>query len=157
MIAMKKLNILLALLLMLGVATACQDELTKTPLDAPSDVNFFSNESELEVAINGVYTTLWWQSRGLPALEELDNTTDIGFLRDGGLKVVGEGGHTSETGFIEYTWDHFYSGVAKANNLLDKMTRAEEEVSEEYYTRIQAEARFLRAFFYHYLVELYGD
>lgn len=154
---MNKLNFLLLFALGFTIISACQDELTQEPLDAPSDVNFFSNESELEVAINGVYTTLWWQSRGIPALEEIDNTTDVGFLRDGGLKEIGQGAHTSETGFFEYTWDHFYSGIGKANNLLEKMSRAEEEVSQETYTRIQAEARFLRAFFYHYLVELYGD
>jgi hypothetical protein len=43
------------------------------------------------------------------------------------------------------------------NNLLDNMSRAEENVSGEFMQRVEAEARFLRAFSYLYLSELYGD
>ncbi|SHF84248.1 Starch-binding associating with outer membrane [Fodinibius roseus] len=157
MTLMNKLNILLLLVLSFTVLFSCQDELNQAPLDAPSDVNFFSNESELEVAINGVYENIWWQSRGIPAWEEIDNTTDIGFLRGSGLQDLATGAHSSETGLFESTWNHFYSGIGRANNLLDKMSRAEDKVSEEFYARIQAEARFLRAYFYHYLIEFYGD
>lgn len=136
---------------------SCSDQLTKAPLDSPSDVTFFSNANELEVAINGVYNSLWWEIRNIPGPLELDNSTDIGFLRDGPLKIVAQGGHTTETSEIENTWNHFYAGIARANNLLENMDKAQEVVTEEFFARIQAEARFLRAFFYHYLTELYGD
>ncbi|WP_395260093.1 RagB/SusD family nutrient uptake outer membrane protein [Halalkalibaculum sp. DA3122] len=154
---MNKYISLWTLSLLALIVVACQDELNKTPLDAPANTNFFSNESELELAINGVYTSLWWESRGIPALQEIDNATDIGFLRDGPLKDVATGAHNSDTGIFESTWDHFYSGIAKANNLLQNMNRAQDVVSPNTFSRIQAEARFLRAFFYHFLVELYGD
>lgn len=144
--------------LIIAVLLACEDQLTKAPLDAPSSANFFSNESELEVGINGVYTSLWWYSRTTePAPLEIDNSTDIGFIRGGPLKDVSIGAHNSDTGIFESTWNHLYSGISKANNLLQNMDRAQDEVSSDFYTRIQAEARFLRAFFYHFLVELYGD
>lgn len=143
------------------ILAACQDELVKAPLDTPSNTNFFSNESELELAINGVYRSLWWES-GFPngmvhTLQEIDNSTDIGFLRAGTLKELSQGAHTSETGEFESTWAHLFGGIAKANNLLQNMDRAQDVVTPDLFTRIQAEARFLRAFFYHFLIELYGD
>ena len=136
---------------------ACEDQLTKAPLDAPSDVTFFQSRGDLEVAINGVYNSLWWQIRGIPALQEIDNATDIGFLRDGPMDPFSRGAHDTDTAVFLQTWTHFYSGIARANNLLEKMERARGNVDEDFFVSIQAQARFLRAFFYHFLTELYGD
>jgi len=58
---------------------------------------------------------------------------------------------------MEDSWEDLYEGVARANNLLNNMERAQDVVSEEVFERMQAEARFLRAFFYLHLTELYGD
>lgn len=155
---MKKIILYLSsLILFLFTMLACEDQLTKAPLDAPSDVTFFESRTDLEVAINGVYNSLWWQIRGIPALQEIDNATDIGFLRDGPMKSFSEGAHDPDTDVFQQTWSHMYTGISKANNLLEKMERAQDNVDEEFYVRIQAQARFLRAFFYHFLTEFYGD
>ena len=155
---MKKLTLyLFSFTLFVLTVFACEDQLTKAPLDAPSDVTFFESRTDLEVAINGVYNSLWWQIRGIPALQEIDNATDIGFLRDGPMQSFSQGVHDPDTGVFQQTWSHMYSGISRANNLLDKMERAQGNVDEEFYVRIQAQARFLRAFFYHFLSELYGD
>jgi len=143
--------------LILGFTTSCNDELNQSPLDAPANTNFFSNKDELTMAINGAYTGLWWGGDPMPIY--LDNITDLGFLRSGynGMKSVGQGAATSETGEFQSTWDHMYSSISKCNNLLENMSRAKDNVSDDFFTRIQAEARFLRAFYYFWLTELYGD
>ncbi|MEM6846163.1 MAG: RagB/SusD family nutrient uptake outer membrane protein [Bacteroidota bacterium] len=141
------------------VSSACEDSLEKLPLDAPSDQTFFSNEAELLLGINGVYESMYWSIGRIPYPILLDNTTDLGFLRSdfGGLQTFSRGGHSSVTDGFSQTWAQMYEGINRANNLLTNMGRAQEEVSPELFQRIQAEAKFLRAYFYFWLVELYGD
>jgi len=150
---------ILCLLLFIFGVSSCEDALEKQPLDAPSDETFFSNESELNLAINAVYRNLYWRAGGVPFNMALDNATDLGFLRSefGGMQAYSRGAHTSETSGFTDTWDNMYTGISRANNLLVNMHRAEEVVSEDFYSRIQAEARFLRAYFYSWLIQLYGD
>ncbi|MEO0330350.1 MAG: RagB/SusD family nutrient uptake outer membrane protein, partial [Bacteroidota bacterium] len=156
---MKTIKYLLLSICLLGTTTACEDALEKLPLDAPSDETFFSNESELLLGINGVYESLYWRTGGLPYPVALDNATDLGFLRSdfAGLQSFSRGAHSSVTGGFSETWEQMYEGINRANNLLTNMTRAEEVVSAELYQRIQAEAKFLRAYYYSWLIELYGD
>jgi len=149
-----------AVLLLAGFVTiGCSDELNLEPLDAPSSQNFFSSQSEVSAAVNGVYEgTLYWSIVGTPAYTSLDDVTDLSFERsDGDLKTVADGSASSSNGVFENGWEHFYGGIARANNLLDNLSRAEESASEAFLERAEAEARFLRAFSYSYLIELYGD
>jgi len=156
---MKTIKYILLSFCLLGISSACEDALEKLPLDAPSDENFFSNESELLLGVNGVYQSLYWRTGGVPYPVALDNTTDLGFLRSdfSGLQSFSRGAHSSVTGGFSQTWEQMYEGINRANNLLTNMSRAEEVVSEDFYQRIQAEAKFLRAYYYFWLIELYGD
>lgn len=149
----------ISIILLLFVVASCEEALDQQPLDAPSDETFFSNQAELTLAINGVYRDLYWRSGGMPYPLTLDNATDLGFLRSdfSGMQTYSRGAHTSETSGFAETWERMYSGINRANNLLVNMERAQEVVSEDFYTRIQAEARFLRAYFYSWLIQLYGD
>jgi starch-binding outer membrane protein, SusD/RagB family len=145
--------------LTLFAASACDDALDKLPLDAPSDETFFSNETELKLAITGAYRDIYWRSGSLPYPALLDGATDLGFLRTdfSGLQAYSRGAHSSNTSGFSETWDRMYSGIGRCNNLLNKMTKAQEVVSADLYSRIQAEAYFLRAYYYSWLVQLYGD
>lgn len=148
----------LGLILVIFISSSCQNELNKVPLDAPSNTTFFTNEKELQLAINGAYGGLWWGGDPMPLL--IDNATDLGLIRNtvgGDLHSVGVGSGTSETPVFRTTWDHMYSAISRCNNLLENMSRARDKVSEELYTQIQAQAKFLRAFYYFWLVELYGN
>ena len=56
---MKKLNRFVFLFASLFVIGACEDALDKLPLDAPSDETFFSNQTELELALTGAYRDIY--------------------------------------------------------------------------------------------------
>jgi hypothetical protein len=155
---MKKLYIIF----FLAFSFSCQDVLDLEPLDQPSDVTFFSNQDQLELALNGAYTDLWWLSDvNAPMQVNLDNATDLGFLRAnftaGGLISVSNGLHSPEEGVFGGTWDKMYRGISKANNLLENMERAEDEVPAEAFAQIEAEALFLRSYYYSWLIALFGD
>ncbi len=156
---MKKLLLTIFTITIIGLSlSACDDLLTKAPLDSPSSATFYSNATELDMALNGIYRELWWQTRGLPFLFELDQTTDLGFLRDGDYKTIAQGEHDSDLWvFSVEMWEKLYSGVAYSNDLLENMDRARGQVSQQYFQEIEGQAKYLRAFFYHFLTELFGD
>ena len=156
---MKTICQLFTVALLAVALIACEDALETQVLDAPSDNNFFTNQTELELAINGAYRDLYWMTAGGTYPMALDNATDLGFLRTdfSGLQTFSRGAHSSATDAFAETWERMYSGINRSNNLLTNMERAQEVVSEEFYQRIQAEARFLRSYYYFWLIQLYGD
>lgn len=156
---MKKYNKFLAAAMAIFMVTGCEDALNKLPLDAPSDQTFFSTQTDLNLALTGAYRDIYWRSGSLPFHALLDGATDLGFLRTdfSGLQSYSMGSHSSTTAAFEVTWDRMYSGIGRCNNLLDNMSRAKESVSEAFYKQIEAEAKFLRAYYYSWLIQLYGD
>jgi len=152
-ITIKRICSLIVVALIMG----CQDALVKYPLDVPNSSTFYSNRGELEMAVNGIYNRLWWHIDTHHALLSLDNTADVGFLRDGSLQSLADGSVTSLTPAIEAIWSHFYSGIGRANDLLQNLDKARVAVDAETLFRVEAEARFLRAYFYHHLIQLFGD
>lgn len=140
--------------------SSCKEEfLEKAPLDNPSSATFFSNQKELEIALNGAYRSLYWHSYKVPYVLWLDAATDLAWSRGdfGGVLTIQDGQFTPETEIFYTVWSHMYTAISKANNILDNMERAKEVVSPEFYSDAEAQARFLRAYFYTYLVTLYGD
>lgn len=152
-------NKIYGLLLLVTGTSACDDALDKLPLDAPSDETFFSDRTDLELAINGAYRDLYWMSGGMPFQILLDNATDLGFLRTdfSGMQSYSLGAHTSETTGFSETWERMYAGIGKCNNLLNNMEQAREVVPADFYDQVEAQALFLRAYYYSWLIRLYGD
>lgn len=125
---------------------------------APTDATFFQTEAQLEVALAGIYQSLNYV-RIVPFPQLLDHTTDYAFNRGnvGGTVPTTTGGLTSTEGIVNDYWNRFYTGIQRANNLLTNMDRAADVADPDRFQEIQAEALFLRAMFYSYLIELYGD
>lgn len=158
---MKNLNRkLLLLLAMIGIG-ACSDLLDLDSLTEPTDATFFSNEQELDLALTGVYNSVIWKGGyALPMQVNMDNgATDIGLVRGGfgGFDELGSGTHSASTSGFSSNYSVLYRGIGRANNLLQNMDRAIDVVPEAKFNEIKAQALVLRAYFYHYLMELYGD
>lgn len=155
-----KLRYLLFIICIVGTLSCNKDFLNKFPLDKPSDANFFSNEEELNLALNGAYTGLWWTGQSnVPYNLYLDATTDIAWSRGdwAGVQTVQSGQFTPDETIFSNTWAHMYNSISKCNNILENMGKAKDVVPEESYVSIQAQVKFLRSYYYYYLVELYGD
>lgn len=156
----KTIRNILVIIMAVMVLSACEDAFDKFPLDAPTDATFFSSEEELQLALNGAYTGLWFDSRSSipPSVQLLDLRTELAMYRGngGGYGELSRGEHGIDGQAPDDVWNHFYRAIARTNSLLDNMDRAADVVSEETLEQIEAEARFLRAFYYFYLVELFG-
>ncbi|MCD4737376.1 MAG: RagB/SusD family nutrient uptake outer membrane protein [Bacteroidales bacterium] len=159
---MKNINKTFLLLIAVIIIGACTEVLDLESLTEPTDVTFFSNEKELDLAITGVYSSTIWKggSYHLPIQVNMDNgATDIGLVRGSfvGFDELGAGSHSASTAGFQSLYEHLYRGIGRANNLLQNMDRAQDVVPAESFNAIKAQALVLRAYFYHYLIELFGD
>lgn len=157
---MKTNNKIITLFLAIISFTACE----KTFLDlddpsAPTDANFFQTERQLEVALAGAYESLNYRAGGIPFLQVLDSYTDLMFSRAnlGAASTATKGGLTSTEGFMLNYWKRWYEGIQRVNNLLANMSKAEAVTDVDRFNEIRGEALALRAVFYMYLTEMYGD
>lgn len=137
-----------------------EDYLDREPLDAPLAETFLSSETELELAVTGVYSVLWFHPPGvsMPFSLSLEYATDNGWDRNGSaLQSLGRGDATTDNAFTASYWITFYRGIGRANYILANSSDLKEEMDAEKYNRLMAEVRFLRVYFYSYLTELFGD
>ncbi len=142
------------------IFSSCEGLLDRFPLDAPPSANFYSNEDELRLAVNGAYRSLYWLSnQNVPYQLFIEGATDLVWIRGdyANMQYIQRGESTPETGVFKSVWSTFYGYISRCNNLLDNMSNAKGNVPDEYYNRIEAEAKFLRAYNYFYLINLYGD
>ena len=150
-----KYSIIFILLTFLFVS--CEDYLERYPLNNPSDATFLSNQTELEMAVTGCYNAMWTSVQGMPFHMVFDQISDIGWDRNGSaLQAIGRGSADSRNSDILSLWTNLYKGIAKCNYVLANMERGVDNIPAGVYAESKAEVRFLRAFYYHYLAELFG-
>src|SRR5690606_35891329 len=149
---------ILFLLIALLLTTSCERYLDRSPLDRPSSNTFWSNEGELILAVNGCYSTLTHtQSGPIPFFMIFDLMSDIGWNRSANtLSPIRLGVATTDNTEFLSIWNTLYEGISSCNLLLENMNRAESVTDPTLYKRIGGEAKFLRAFYYFYLNELWG-
>jgi hypothetical protein len=81
---------LLLILPVLFFSLSCEDYLDRLPLDTPSSETFFENETELEMAVTGVYNRLWFWPEGIAWFLSYDFASDDGWDRNGSpLQALG--------------------------------------------------------------------
>ena len=161
-IKMKKFDLKhIAVLCLLVISYSCsEDYLDRQPLDAPLAGTFLGSETELEMAVTGVYNILWFHPPGvdMPFALSLEYATDNGWDRNGSaLQALGRGDATTDNQFTASYWTTLYRGIGRANYILANSDHLKEQMEEEKYNRLMSEVRYLRAYFYSYLTELFGD
>src|SRR5690554_3262831 len=139
---------------------SCEDMLDKVPLDSPSSASFFNDKTEVDMGLFGCYERLV-NRVGLkgnrPWIVMLDNTTDISWNRSAHyVQELGNGTANSQNLSCRNAWGDFYAVIARTNFLLDNIQNAEGTVAGDYINQVIGEARFLRAYCYFYLTELFG-
>ena len=156
---MKKLLYIISIFVCLTLINGCEQYvLNLQDPGSPTDATFFETQDQLEVALAGIYESMAYV-RSTPFPQVLDHSTDYAFNRGNvaGTVTATTGGLTSTDPLINGFWNRFYTGIQRANNLLTNMNRAQDVTDPVRFAEIEAEALFLRAFFYSYLVELFGD
>jgi hypothetical protein len=135
---------------------SCQNSLDLYPLAEPSADKWYSNEVEIQLALNDLYRIDWWQWD-----EDGTNNSfisDDGFYRQS-LSEIKAGTVTSQSGFSTNLWRNSYKAIARANRAISALNSAEtkSKVSQAKLDVYLAEARFHRAAQYSKLVTKFGD
>ncbi len=150
---MKKSNI--SILLCVFMLLGCDDGLDLTPTGEVSETIFWQQERDARLAVNAAYNEL----DGLLMVKELDAVTDIAYRASSGpgtLHDVGAGTIDPSNSAIGSQWDRYYRGVRKTNDVIANIDLIEQG-DPEVLARLEAEARFLRAYYYTQLSSLWGS
>lgn len=147
------------------ILSSCDDYLETRQLTEKTLGNYYSTPEEAEIALVGCYDQLqriWSGGIAFPVASEV-----MGDLTFGGTgaadadnyAMVDEFDRTRSPGdqnMYEANWADYYRGIFRCNTLIMSMDKVEWEGDDDLRNRIEAEARFLRAFFYFDLTRLFG-
>lgn len=161
---MKKIAIYITTLL---IFLSCNDDFfDKGPLDELSDNTFWTNASDAQYAVNGLYeafyeleggTDLWVGLGGAPYR---DCMLDLMYFRDNYKwdgHQLGAGTATASNSHVKAFWDKKYVHIKDCNYFFDNIDRLKENVSENEYNDLVGQVRVARAFLYLRLVQAFGD
>jgi starch-binding outer membrane protein, SusD/RagB family len=149
------LNILLATILV----SSCNKDLNQVPISQATTETFYQSPADFYQALNAVYSNLRGYPDRLLYLSEIrsDNIYGVSVaVRDWDPINDFAPGIAPNT-YVEEAWNSNFNGIFRANTLLDQIDKNGSYVGNtSLQTRYQAEARFLRAFYYFDLVRYFG-
>jgi starch-binding outer membrane protein, SusD/RagB family len=155
-----KIKFFTLVILVLAVLPGCEKYLQEDLKGLYSDETFYQTANDAELALTGIYNNMSFQNAdnliwvfgdvasddaakgGIPG-----DQADIGLIDDFNV--------TTDNGNLETVWTVYYEGVSRANKLLDNIDGIAMDATRR--DQIKAEAKFLRAYFYYWLVNIYGD
>lgn len=149
------------LIAMVGLLGACDKQLDQTPISELTSENFYTQPNDFIQGINATYYAL----RTYP-----DRLLNLSETRSDNLYAISDGGVRDWEGindfqktiagnaYVTEAWSGNYTGIAKANFFLEQLNQKGATVIADagLRTRLEAEARFLRAFYYFDLVRWFG-
>ena len=155
---MKKINLIILAFSMVLILSCNKDYLNRFPESDPNSATYYTTADQLTLAINAAYNNLSYQQDGFPYQMQLEGTSDLVWQRPAtDAQTIGLGQHTSNTTMIRTIWTQSYIGIGRCNALLENMIKAKSVTTAAQYSRIEGEAKFLRAYYYGTLISLYGD
>ncbi|WP_417785745.1 RagB/SusD family nutrient uptake outer membrane protein [Tenacibaculum sp.] len=144
------------------VTASCDNELIQNPNTSKVADSFYSNEAELEEAVNAVYASLQFTGNfdtAIPAMGELpgEDAYDQTPANDGGVYgQLDDYNVIAQSGLIANIWKDAYVGIQRANIVLNRIENIEYDSEEIRKNRI-GEMKFIRALYYFNLVRIFGD
>ncbi|WP_460947894.1 RagB/SusD family nutrient uptake outer membrane protein [Spirosoma daeguense] len=143
---MKKLVYFLAVSIGLS---ACHT-LDLNPPSEASTGTFYSNQTELELAVNDLYRLAFW---GNDSELFSDNEWHRGQLTNA---VIG-GTMNADDANVQTFWLNAYKAIARANSFLANKDKAASNTPANILLRLEAEMRLIRAYQYSRLITHFGD
>ncbi|WP_289046018.1 RagB/SusD family nutrient uptake outer membrane protein [uncultured Olleya sp.] len=161
---MKKYIKTTAALLVVLLASSCEDFLSPEPTSVSNAETFFQTEADLELAavsmydaIQGVNSTTTTDNHGLQVdfyVQEMlsDNTRSKNIGGEGESAQFESFNVQATNGIVDDYYRSNYQTIYRANVVLENL-----DVAESNAARFEAEAKFVRAYAYFNLVRSFGD
>ena len=149
---MKKYIIIL-LIAMIGFS--CNSLLDTDPSDQYTSDTYWADEGEYDAALTGCYNSLYNASAFFNGETEMITPNSYAYNETNGTDAIVSGNALTTTGLFSLFWNGAYGGIGRANTLLDKIPDATFDESD--INTMKGQALFIRALYYSYLVDYFGD
>ena len=137
--------------------SSCDDFLDKSPSDKLSSETYWSDERSADMALAGCYRLLNGD-RYEEFMMFFDMATDIAFSQFpwDGFQDIGNGSVTDQSLKAYEHWSKKYAGIERSNEFIANIDEVH-FVTPGLKERMLGEVRFLRAYQYSILIDLFGD
>lgn len=149
----------LIIALVIGL-TACSDSfLEKLPTDSTVEENFYKTPEDAYEGLVSVYDALQVDYDGFTNYIIISEIVSDNCYSGGGTGDADNGLDVFRPRFDAFApiWKKYFMAIYRANVLLSKLDDVDWGTDTELKTRYEAEARFLRAYFYFDLVRMFGN
>jgi len=140
------------------VAVGCKDNLLQTvPNDRVSTATYWKTTNDAKLAVNNLYNYLY----NPVDLMNWAAVSDIA-TGNGGFNAITHYEHDIETadgGYGSFIWNHSYKGIRACNEFLTHVQdiKPQSNGDQKKLAEYKAQARFMRAYLYTYLIEFFGN
>jgi hypothetical protein len=139
--------------------TSCNDFLDKEPYDKKVIESFYKTPADAFEGLVAAYNVLQWDGWGnVFLLSEVASDNCFGGTGksdDGNIQRIER--YQSGVNLNANAWTKGYAGIYRANVLLSNLENVEWGTDEALKVQYEAEAKFLRAYFYFDLVRIFGN
>jgi len=153
---MKKIIIILLLSISFGFFNSCEEFLAEDPKSFAAAENLFNSEKGITQVLHGVYQAGNRVYRGRYYVMMFGITSDEIQYRNSNSsrQEMQNFVFTAQNGNLSRCWGANVYGISRANMVLDYLPT--DFKNQEFISRIEAEAKFLRAWYYFSQVRAYG-
>lgn len=138
-------------------ASSCK-KLDLSDPSSPATGGFYTNQNELELAVNDLYRIDFWTSAKTATGTWEEFFSDNCFYRGGsGGNPIIAGSLASDNSNIQAYYLNCYKAIARVNTFLENKDRAASNTPAAIITRLEAEMRLIRAYQYAKLITHFGD
>ncbi len=155
-----KLLYTLTLAFLLLIVTSCSDFLDEGLEGTYSNATFYKTQNHAELALTGIYNIAAFISNN-NALWVFGDVASDDAIRGGkagdfvDVQYIDDFNYTRSNTALDMIWKHYYEGISRANYLL--YYGPDIAMNETLKAKLLGEARFLRAYFYFNLVNIFGE
>lgn len=159
-----KICVVAAIVVITTFAACKKSYLELTPRGTALEDNFYKNETEVMQGVIAVYDVTQWGTTGgytmkMPLLSAASDDCFAGGSNASDQPnwvAYDDFNMNSNLGPQSGLWNKNFTGVNRANLILSKIDKAQ-GLGDDFKTRVVAEAKFLRAYFYFDLVRFFGN
>ena len=145
------------------IFSSCKKSLDEVPKDFFSPENSFTNKNQFESALANIYgrvrTDMYAASDAKENYDLMGIDADFADVAGGDVPIPMFNWNTlnADNAIASKWWNRYYQWIFQANTIIDRADAPEAKwASEADKNAIVAEAKFLRAFAYHFLGNMYG-
>lgn len=154
----KKMKNFIKIFLLATITSCSSADMDLEPLNGPTSGTFPASYDEGKMGLFAAYRNLsTMDASNTPIWHVMDNITDIGYARPGTNYTSPITSSITTTNALAIKpWEIHYKTIARCHAVLDKLDGIEGLTAAQK-SELSSELRFIRAYAYSQLIELYGD